>query len=93
VSTRAKALVIGMLDAIAWALMVAVTFGSGSDAATRGLDETAGIAVTALFAVTGLPALVLGWRNWTPQLALALGLAFPIVFVALFAATAIYFMT
>ena len=61
------------------------TFLSGSDAATKGLDNVAGLAVTALFAVTGLPALILACRGQWPRLALSLSLVFPLAFVAAFA--------
>jgi hypothetical protein len=85
VSARTAALIIGSLDAAAWALVAAVTFLSGSDAATKGLDNVAGLAVTALFAVTGLPALILAWRGRLSRLALWLSLAFPLAVVAAFA--------
>ena len=76
---------VGTLDAAVWLLVAIATFLSGSDAATKGLDNVAGLAVTALFAVTGLPALVLAWRGQWPRVALGLSLAFPLAFVAAFA--------
>ena len=84
-SARAAALIVGALDAAAWALVAIATVLSGSDAATKGLDNVAGLAVTALFAVTGLPALILAWRGRWPRVALWLSLAFPLAFVAAFA--------
>ncbi len=78
--------VIGALDAALWLLVVGVTIGSTSDAATRGMDHAAGIATSALFAVTALPALLLTWRNRARRVALALALAFPVTFAVLFAA-------
>lgn len=81
--TRVAAFIIGALDAVAWALIAMATFLSGSDPATRGLDIAAGIAVTALFLLTGLPARVLSWRDRMPRLALGLALAFPGVFAVL----------
>ena len=84
-SARTAALIVGTLDAIVWALVAAATFLSGADAATKGLDTIAGLAVTALFAATGLPALILAWREQWPRVALGLSLAFPLAFVAAFA--------
>jgi hypothetical protein len=85
VRSRTAALIIGSLDAAAWALVAMATFLSGSDAATKGLDNVAGLVVTALFALTGLPALILAWRDQWPRLALWLSLTFPLAFVAAFA--------
>jgi hypothetical protein len=74
---------------MAWALVTVATFLSGSDAATRGLDHAAGLAVTALFAVTGLPALILVWRGLRPRLALWLALGFPAAFAVAFGAVVV----
>jgi hypothetical protein len=79
---RTITLIIATLDTAVFALIAAATFLSGSDAATKGLDIVAGLAVTALFVVTGLPALILAWRGRWPRLALGLSLIFPGVFVA-----------
>lgn len=79
------ALVIGILDTVAWLLIAGAMLLSGSDAATRGLDKLAALAVTALYAVTGAPALAILWKTWAPRLALVLALAFPAGFVGLFA--------
>ena len=46
-------------DAAVW-LLVALAI-SGSDAATRGLDQDAAYIVTALFLITAVPALVLNY--------------------------------
>ena len=78
-------MIIGACDAAVWLLVAMATFLSGSDAATKGLDNVAGLGVTALFAVTGLPALILAWRGRLLRLALCLSLAFPLAFVAAFA--------
>ncbi|MBK1868528.1 hypothetical protein [Taklimakanibacter albus] len=88
---RIAALIIGVLDAVLWAVIAVSLFVSLSDPATKGLDSLAGWLVTALFLVTGLPALLLAWRNTKPGLALALAIAFPAVFVVLFAAAVIAF--
>lgn len=84
-------LIIAALDTIAWLAVAAATFLSQSDAATKGLDVTAGALVTALFALTGLPALLLAWRDAKPRLALALALAFPAAFAVLFIGVVIAF--
>lgn len=89
---RIATLIIGALDMIAWLAVVAVTFFSQSDPATKGLDIVAGLLVTAVFLLTGFPALLLAWRDAKPRLAIALALAFPAVFVILFAGAMIAFV-
>lgn len=64
-------------------LLAGTYFWSQHDPATKGLDEGAGQVVTVLFAITGLPALVLVWRGRAPRTALILALAFPGVFLTL----------
>ena len=86
---RGVALSIACLDAAAWLGASFATFFSGSDPATKGLDIVAGLAITLLFALTGLPALILAWRNTRVRLALWLALIFPAVFLALFIAVVI----
>ena len=87
---RIVTLVIGLLDALACAVVAIATFNSGSDRATIGFDYAAGGAVvTGLFAVTGLPALVIAALKRAPRTALAL--AFPAMFVVLFIATVVVF--
>lgn len=88
---RIATLVIGGLDAALWLAVALALLLSGSDPATEGLDELAGLLVTGLFLLTGLPALVLGWRGAKPRLALALAIAFPAVFAVLFAGAVIAF--
>jgi hypothetical protein len=83
VSARTAAFIVGGLDAAGWLLVCAVTFFSQSDPATKGLDTFAGLAVSVVFLLTGVPALTLAWCNRAPRLALAL--AFPTGFVLLFA--------
>lgn len=74
-----------LLDALAWAALALATFRSGSDPATAGLDYAAGIAVTALFALTSLPAVLLVALRRAPRSALAFALAFPAVLALLLA--------
>ena len=71
------------LDTIVWTLVVCATFLSGSDPATKGLDVAAGGAVTGLFVLTAVPAIVLVARRRAPRTALMLALAFPAVFALL----------
>jgi hypothetical protein len=92
VNTRIATLIIGALDMIAWLAVAAVTFFSQSDPATKGLDMVAGMLVTAVFLLTGFPALLLAWRDTKPRLAIALALAFPAVFFFLFVGTVIAFV-
>ena len=80
------ALVIAILDSVAWPLIAGAMLLSGSDPATRGLDKFAALAVTVLYVVTGAPALVVLSKTWAPRVALVLALAFPAVFAALFVA-------
>ena len=80
-SARTAALIVGGLDAAGWLLVCAVTLFSQSDPASKGLDNFAGLAVTVVFLLTGVPALALAWRNRAPRLALG----FPTGYVLLFA--------
>jgi hypothetical protein len=88
---RTATIIVCVVDAIAWGFVAIATFMSGSDAATKGLDEGAGLVVTALFLVTGAPALALALLGRAPATALTLALAFPIAFAALFVAALIAF--
>jgi predicted benzoate:H+ symporter BenE len=83
---RNVTLVVGAVDAIVCAAIAVAALTSRSDPATKGLDEAAGWAVTALFLVTGMPALVLAWRRRAPVTAFILAFAFLAVFAALFIA-------
>ena len=67
------------------------TFLSGSDPATKGLDNAAGIVATTILLVTALPALVLALTRRAPRLALTLALAFPVVLALLFMAIVVAF--
>jgi hypothetical protein len=84
-------LIIGTLDTVAWLLVAVGTFLSQSDPATKGLDIFAGIVVTALFLLTGAPALFLAWRAIKLRAALALAIAFPAAFTVLFIGVVIAF--
>src|SRR5271168_3672646 len=88
---RLTAIGIAALDAAACAGVAVAMFNSGSDHATIGFDNAAGLIVIGLFLITGLPALVLASARRAPKTALALALAFPAFFVALFVAAAVYF--
>jgi hypothetical protein len=82
---RIAAIIIGLLDALACAIIAVATYNSGSDPATIGFDYAAGVIVTGLFVVTALPALVMAFIRRAPKTALALALAFPAIFILLFA--------
>jgi hypothetical protein len=88
---RTATIIVCLVDAAAWILLVTATFMSGSDAATRGLDQAAGLVVTALFVVTAVPALALALRRRAPATALTLALAFPAVLVVVFVVTVVAF--
>ena len=88
---RTATIIICLVDAAAWAFLAFATFLSGSDAATKGLDEGAGLVVTALFLVTVAPALALALLGRAPTVALVLALAFPTAFAALFVVAVIAF--
>lgn len=90
-SARTAALAIAVIDCIAWLIAAIGTFASGSDQATKGLDNAAGWAITLLLLVTAIPALVLCYRRRAPRTALVLALAFPAAFVVLFIAAVIAF--
>jgi hypothetical protein len=90
---RVVTIVIGLLDTLGCAVVAVGSYNSGSAPATIGFDYAAGAIVTGLFAVTGLPALILASlrRASRTALALALALAFPGIFVVLFVATVVVF--
>ena len=91
INRRTATIVVGAVDAVAWAAIAMAALMSRSDAATKGLDEAAGWAVTALFLFTGAPALILAWFRRAPATALALALAFPAAFVVLLIAVLLAF--
>jgi hypothetical protein len=88
---RSTTIIVGLVDAVAWAFVAFAAFMSASDAATRGLDQSAGLIVTALFLVTGAPALALALLGRAPVVALMLALAFPVVLAAVFVAAIVAF--
>jgi hypothetical protein len=88
---RNATIIVCLVDAAVWVFVAFATFISGSDAATKGLDEGAGLIVTALFLVTGAPALALVLLGRAPKTALTLALAFPAAFAVLFVAAVIAF--
>jgi hypothetical protein len=88
---RAATIIIGILDALAAALIAVAAYYSGSDPATIGFDHAAGVAAIGLFVVTGLPALIVATSRRAPKTALSLVLAFPAAIVLLFVAAVILF--
>jgi hypothetical protein len=87
---RLATLIIALLDTLAFLFILSVTIGSGSDAATKGLDNAGSLAIAALFLLTAAPALFLALRRRAPRTALALALMFPaaiVAFVAVIVAT------
>ena len=78
---RIATLIIALLDTAVFLFGVSITFFSGSDAATKGLDNAAGWGMLAFYAFTAGAALVLLWRGRAPRTALALALAFPALIV------------
>ena len=88
---RTATIIVCLVDAAAWVVLAAATYMSGSDPATRGLDQAAGLAVTALFVVTAVPALALALRRRGPATALTLALAFPAVLVVVLVVTVVAF--
>ncbi len=90
-SLRFATIIVSVLDFVAWIFIASATLLSGSDQATKGLDNVAGMAVTALLLVTGAPALVLALKARAPKTALALALTFPATFAVLFIALVVAF--
>ena len=88
---RWATLIVCLLDAAVWALVAYGSFNSGSDLATKGLDEAAGYIVTVLFLIAAVPALGLVMFGRAPKMALTLALTFPSAFAALFIAAIIAF--
>jgi hypothetical protein len=91
VRLRTATLLVCAVDFAAWVIIGFGTFGSGSDAATRGLDQGAGVLLTALFLGSVVPAVALVLAGRAPVTALVLALAFPAGFVVAFVAALIAF--
>ena len=81
---RIATIILALLDAIACALGVYAAFMPGSDKAAADLDVATGVVIALLYAMTGLPALVLALRGKAPRIALTLALAFPAAFACMF---------
>ena len=79
---RLATIIIALLDTAIFLFAISITFFSGFDPATKGLDNAAGWGMLAFYALTGGAALVLLWRGRAPRAALALALAFPALIVA-----------
>jgi hypothetical protein len=82
---------IALLDAAGCIVVAVAAYNSGSDPATIGFDYAAGVIVSALFLLTGLPALILTYRKRAPRAALTLALAFPAIFAILFLTAVVIF--
>ena len=64
-SLRTLVLLVASAEALLWALMVGNGLFSGSDPATKGLDRDLALMATAVFSVSGAPALGLAvWGRW-----------------------------
>ena len=88
---RTSTIFVCLLNATACIFLAFASFMSGSDQATKGLDEAAGYTVIGLFLITSIPALALAFFGRAPKTALILALAFPAAFVALFVAAIVAF--
>jgi len=88
---RTATIVVCVIDAAVWAVVAFAAFFSGSDPATKGLDEVAGWVVTALFLISAVPASILVYLRRAPTTALILALAFPAAFALAFVAAVVAF--
>jgi hypothetical protein len=88
---RIATIVVCVIDAVVWAIVAFAAFFSGSDPATRGLDQAAGWVVTALLLITAVPASILVSMRRAPITALILALAFPAAFALAFVAAVVAF--
>jgi hypothetical protein len=64
VTLRTSAFIVCFFDLVVYTVLAFAAFKSGSDPATHGLDEAAGIIVTGLLLVTSVAALVLAFVNY-----------------------------
>ncbi len=78
-----------LLDTALWIALVVACFGSAWEPATAGLDNVAGVVVTAVFLVIAVPAFVLAMMRRSPKVALTFAFAFPAIFIILLAAVAV----
>jgi hypothetical protein len=85
-------IIAGVGAAISIFLIVWLSFFSGSDAATKGLDLIAAWMIGILSTITVLPALLLVGFGRAPRTALALALGFPAVFLLVFLGIIVEFM-
>jgi hypothetical protein len=85
-------IIAGVGAAISIYLVIWLSFFSGSDAATRGLDLVAAWLIGILSTITVLPALLLAVFGRAPRTALAFALGFAAVFLLIFLGIAIEFM-
>ena len=76
---RIATFLIAGLSTIAWLLVVGLTLWSASDPATADLDMLAGVAVTIVYCLTAVPALLLLLYRRAPRIAFALAIAFPVL--------------
>jgi hypothetical protein len=88
---RTITIAVALLDAAGSIVVAVAAYNSGSDPATIGFDYAAGIIVSALFLVTGLPALILTYLKRASRTALILALAFPAIFAILFITAVVIF--
>lgn len=88
---RTATVAVCVVDTVIWAAAALAAVMSGSDAATIGLDRTAGLLVTALYAVTAAPAIALTLLRRAPTAALAFALAFPGALAVAFVAAVVAF--
>jgi hypothetical protein len=91
VNRQAITVAIALLDAAGCIVVAVAAYNSGSDPATIGFDYAAGVIVSALFLLTGLPALILTYLKRAPRTALILALAFPAIFAILFITAVVIF--
>jgi hypothetical protein len=86
---RAFALIVGVLDVVSWICLVLYALFLADNAVAQSLGIALGWVITLLYAVTGLPGLALAASGRAPRLALALEIAFPVLFMVLYGALAI----
>jgi hypothetical protein len=88
---RTAAIIVGAADCVAAVAIALALLGSGSDPATKGLDNAAAWLSIALLLASGVPGLVLALLRRAPKFALVLTLGFPIGFILFYIAAVIAF--